>query len=72
MSSNRGVDLVKANTHQEFVAIIQDLQQREGIDHVALACTELPLILSDRNSPVPCLDTVEIHVEALIRAVLSS
>ena len=64
--------LVKESTRQEFVAIIQDLQQREGIDHVALACTELPLILGDRNSPVPCLDTVEIHVEALVRAVLSS
>ena len=33
--------------------------------------TELPLILSDDNSPVPCLDTVEIHVESLIRAVIS-
>lgn len=61
--------IVRDDTRQEFVAIIQDLQQREGIDHVALACTELPLILSDSNSPVPCLDTVEIHVEALVRAV---
>ena len=64
--------IVKEDTRQEFIAIIQDLQQREGIDHVALACTELPLILSDDNSPVPCLDTVEIHVKALIQAVVSS
>lgn len=64
--------IVKEDTRQEFIAIIQDLQQREGIDHVALACTELPLILSDANSPVPCLDTVEIHVEALVQAVVSS
>ncbi|KAB2897005.1 MAG: amino acid racemase [Burkholderiaceae bacterium] len=61
--------IVTEDTRQEFVAIIRDLQQREGIDHVALACTELPLILNDSNSPVPCLDTVEIHVEALVRAV---
>lgn len=64
--------IVKDDTRQEFVAIIQDLQQRERIDHIALACTELPLILSDSNSPVPCLDTVEIHVEALVRAITSS
>lgn len=63
--------IVKEDTRQEFVAIIRDLKQREGIDHIALACTELPLILGDNNSPVPCLDTVEIHVEALIRAVVS-
>ena len=55
MSSNRDVDLVKANTHQEFVAIIQDLQQREGIDRIALARTELPLILSGCNSPLLAL-----------------
>jgi aspartate racemase len=64
--------IVKEDTRQEFVEIIQDLKQREGIDHVALACTELPLILGDSNSPVPCLDTVEIHVEALIRAITST
>lgn len=64
--------IVKEDPRQEFIAIIQDLQQREGIDHVALACTELPLILGDDNSPVPCLDTVDIHVAALIRAVVSS
>lgn len=63
--------IVKEDTRQEFVAIIQDLQRREGIDHVALACTELPLILNDSNSPVPCLDTVEIHVDALVSAITS-
>lgn len=63
--------IVKEDTRQEFVAIIEDLRQREGIDHVALACTELPLILSDSKSPVPCLDTVEIHVEALVKAITS-
>lgn len=63
--------IVKEDTRQEFEAIIRDLKQREGIDHIVLACTELPLILSDDNSPVPCLDTVEIHVESLIRAVIS-
>lgn len=63
--------IVKEDTRQEFVTIIQDLQRREGIDHVALACTELPLILNDSNSPVPCLDTVEIHVDALVSAITS-
>ncbi|MDO3623876.1 aspartate/glutamate racemase family protein [Ralstonia pseudosolanacearum] len=62
--------IVTDETRDAFIAIIKDLQTREGIDQVALACTELPLILSDQTSPVPCLDTVEIHVRALIDAVL--
>lgn len=62
--------IVTEDTRQEFVSIIAQLQQREGIDHVMLACTELPLILSDANSPVPCLDTVDIHVQALLKAII--
>lgn len=62
--------IVRDETRDMFIAIIKDLQVREGIDYVALACTELPLILSNQTSPVPCLDTVEIHVQSLISAIL--
>lgn len=63
--------IVTEATRQEFIAIIRDLQKQHAIDHVALACTELPLILNDGNSPVPCLDTVDIHVRALVDALLA-
>lgn len=63
--------IVREDTRQAFVAIIEDLRQRAGIDHVILGCTELPLLLDDSHSPVPCLDTVDIHVAALVHAVLA-
>lgn len=62
--------VVKEDTQADFISIIEDLRIAAGIDQVALACTELPLILSDMNSPVPCLDTMEIHVKALVNAIV--
>ena len=32
-----------------------------------LGCTELPLILNGDNSPAAVLDSVEIHIEELIK-----
>lgn len=38
----------------------------EGIEAIILGCTELPLLLNDEVSPVPCLDTMKIHIQCLI------
>lgn len=35
-----------------------------------LGCTELPMILNDEVSPVPCLDTMQIHINALVKVIL--
>jgi aspartate racemase len=42
----------------------------EGCDAVALACTEIPLIMNDENSPLPTLDSTRLlAIAALRRAV---
>jgi aspartate racemase len=38
-----------------------------GCDAVALACTELPLILDDSNSPLPTLDSTRLLARAALR-----
>lgn len=62
--------VVMPDTQADFVSIIEDLRTSSGIEQIALACTELPLILTNENSPVPCLDTMEIHVRALVEALV--
>lgn len=37
-----------------------------GVEAVILGCTELPLVLGDGDLPVPLLDTVKFHVEAIL------
>lgn len=61
--------IVTDETRAGFVQIIRTMQEKEGIEQVILGCTELPLLLNDNSSPVPCLDTVDIHVAALVRVI---
>ncbi len=59
--------IVKDSTLQEFNAIIEKMRVENGIEAVILGCTELPLLLNDENSALPCLDSVDIHIRELIR-----
>jgi aspartate racemase len=39
----------------------------QGCDAAALACTEIPLIMNDGNSPLPTLDTTRLLARAALR-----
>lgn len=64
--------IVNPDTQQHFIDIVNRMTRDDGIETVILGCTELPLILNDSICPVPCLDTVKIHSDALVDVVLSS
>jgi len=38
-----------------------------GCDAVVLGCTEIPLIISDTNSPLPTLDSTRLLARAALR-----
>ena len=65
------VGIVKKSTLQEFVDIINKMKKDNGIEAVILGCTELPLLLNSENTPLPCLDSVEIHIRKLIELAMS-
>jgi len=60
------VGIVKESTLKEFSGIIDKMKKAYGIEAIILGCTELPMILNDDNSPVPCLDSVRIHINKII------
>lgn len=66
-------ELVYGEFKAPSVAWLQQLiasLQRQGCDAVALACTEIPLVISDGNSPLPTLDSTRLlALAALKRAV---
>jgi aspartate racemase len=62
--------VVLDETRAEFVRIIERLRDEAGADQVVLGCTELPLILDDSTSPIPCLDPAQVHIAALVDAIL--
>lgn len=59
--------IIKPNSGEKLANIIQCLAEREGCDAVILGCTELPLILSGENSPIPALDSTRILARAAIK-----
>ena len=44
----------------------------EGCDAVVLGCTEIPLIISDSNSPLPTLDSTRLLARAALRRATES
>lgn len=57
-------------SRQTYNAIIGRLRER-GCDAVALACTEIPLLVRPEESPLPTLDSTRLLAAAALRAALS-
>ena len=62
--------IVKESTLKEFQSIIDKMRDQYGIEAVILGCTELPLLMNSENCSVPCLDSVEIHINDLIHEAI--
>ncbi len=66
-------ELVYGVFKPEAIATFQRVMERmkaKGCDAVVLGCTEIPLIMSDENSPLPTLDSTRLLARmALRRAV---
>jgi aspartate racemase len=54
-------------TLERMLVLIQTLKERDSVEGVILAGTELPLLLtSDSACGIPLLDTTRIHVMAAV------
>lgn len=57
-------------TSHRFIEIIEKMAEKEKIEAVILGCTELPLLFDNQKLPVPVLDTMQLHIQALINTIL--
>ncbi len=79
---NSEIEIVNRIIYEELVkGIIADRSRdlmreiigwivEEGAKGVILGCTELPLLISQKDSPVPIFDTTRIHAEAALNKAL--
>jgi aspartate racemase len=68
-------ELVCGVFEPEAVAYVQGVIggfKDEGCDAVVLGCTELPLIVSDANAPLPTLDSTRLLARAALRRAVES
>jgi aspartate racemase len=64
--------VIRPETKEGLLAVVDRLKAREGIDGAILGGTELSLILREQDTAaVPLLDTTRIHVEAIVTRMLS-
>jgi aspartate racemase len=64
--------IIKTETRDALLSIVQQMIERDGIDAIILGCTELPLILPGEAHGIPFLNTTAIHVESIVRHCLES
>lgn len=62
--------IVKPETKDEFLKVISRMVEEEGIEGIILGCTELPMLIKPEDTGIRQLDTLEIHVEAIVGAML--
>ena len=70
ISTELELGVVKEETLLLFQNIINRMKDENGIEAIVLGCTELPLLLNDEVSSVPCLDTMQIHISSIIKTIL--
>jgi aspartate racemase len=58
-------------SRERFVQIINRLVDEDGVQGVILGCTEIPLLIKQRDVKVPVFDTMTIHAEAAVKYALS-
>lgn len=58
-------------TLEELQKIIVRMHKDEGVEAVILGCTELPMLLNSETCPLPCIDTMEVHIKELIRLIVA-
>src|SRR5436309_5890117 len=57
----------EARSRQYFAHVIATLRDR-GCDGVVLGCTEIPLLISEDESPLPAIDSTRTLARAALRA----
>lgn len=61
---------IRETSRKEYLRIIEDLHQ-QGAAGIILGCTEICLLVSERDTAVPLYNTTEIHAEAAVQMALS-
>ena len=61
--------IIKQSSKERFKKIIKNLITN-GVEGVILGCTEIPLLLKDKDVEIPLFDTATIHAKATVEFAL--
>ena len=58
-------EIYKPESKKRFLEIINDLEQK-GAQGIVLGCTEIPLLIKQKDTHLPVFDTLKIHAKAVV------
>ena len=61
---------VRPELRERILTLCREAVLSRGADGVILGCTELPLVVAETDLPVPVVDTVRVHVGAILDRAL--
>ena len=64
-------EIFKEETRQRYLEIIDKLI-REGAEGIVLGCTEIPIIIKQKDCSVPLFDTTLIHASAIVNFAIGN
>lgn len=62
--------IIKEESRQQFQRIISNLKDN-GAEGIILGCTEIPLLIKERDTDIPVFDTTTIHAKKAVEISLS-
>lgn len=68
VSAGRGTE----GLYQRLRGIAHRLCERDGVETILLAGTELSLVFHPENTDFPCIDGARLHLDAIMRAVVQA
>ena len=70
ISQELELGIVREETRDTFIKIIQRMRDENEIEAIVLGCTELPLLFNGVDISIEVLDTMQIHIQALIDLII--
>ncbi|KRL05728.1 aspartate/glutamate racemase family protein [Liquorilactobacillus oeni] len=71
ISNELELGIINPVSKKKILIIINDLQKKYKLEGLILGCTELPLILSQKDVLLTVYDTVELHVGAILKTLFT-
>ncbi|MEH7335153.1 aspartate/glutamate racemase family protein [Neobacillus drentensis] len=64
--------ILKNETKEGFLTIINQLVNRDGIQGIILGCTELPMLIKNEDLTIHSLNTAEIHINKIVDTIFDT
>lgn len=59
--------IVTSQSKKQVLKMIHQLAWEQELDGIILGCTELPLLISPSDVELPLFDSIEIHIDAILK-----